>query len=163
MPFSPSLSSQERLEEAAAIAATAVEVHGMMTDVSALVQEQAEGVNQVEAKVDETLERVQEGNKQLTKAAEYQKSYRKKLLLFALCCLALVGVIVIPIVIHYLPSLKASSSGSNSGGGGGGGASASASPSALPSRTLFAPFSSPASGLRGPIEASAPLSNPTGR
>ena len=115
----------------------------MMADVSGMVEQQAEMVDAVEARVDETLERVQAGNTELSKAAEYQRSYRKKLLLAALCVLILIGVVVIPLVIHYLPSLKGGSSSSSSGGGGGGGASPSARP---PSRLLRAPLSAAAPG-----------------
>jgi hypothetical protein len=127
-PRPPSPPLQERAAEAAAIAREAVEIHGMMGEVSGMVHQQAEAVDAVEARVDETLERVQAGNSELVKAAAYQKSYRRKVCLFSMCVVALIGVVVVPIVIHYLPSIN----GGSGSGGGGGGVSPSATPPALP-------------------------------
>lgn len=90
----------------------------MMGDMATAVVEQAVMVDAVEERVDATLASVQAGNKELVTAAKYQSSYRRKAFLACLCVVALIGVIVIPIVIHYLPA--ASAAGSSGGGGGGG-------------------------------------------
>ena len=103
--------------EAASIAREAVEIHGMMRDVSGLVQEQAEAINAVEEHVDDSLAAVQAGNRELTKAADYQRAYRKKCALFGMCIVILIGIIVIPLVIHFLPQLQKNSGGGGSGGG----------------------------------------------
>ena len=88
----------------------------MMRDVSGLVAEQAEAVNAVEEHVDDSLAAVQAGNSELTKAAAFQRSYRKKCFIFGLCIVILIGVIVIPLVIHFLPSLTKANSSSGGGG-----------------------------------------------
>ena len=87
----------------------------MMVDMGEMVTQQGEQIDAVEVQVDATRDSVVAGNRDLERAAEYQASFRKKVCIAVLCVIALLAAIIIPTVIHYLPSAF-------SGGGGGGGA-----------------------------------------
>ncbi len=93
---------QERRKEAEAIAREAVEVHGVMKDLSGLVHEQGEVINKVEENVTSSRDTVVKANQELEQAAAYQRSYRKKCCFFWIIFLIVVGIaaaIIVPIVI----------------------------------------------------------------
>jgi hypothetical protein len=94
---------QERLAEAQAIAQESIELHGMFKDLAVLVNEQSKQLDEVESNVDEAHSSVVAANKELTTAAKYQASYRKKIccVLFLIILVAL--IVIIPIVITQAP------------------------------------------------------------
>ena len=94
---------QERSREATAIAKDAVELRDMMRDMSGMVREQGESVQIIEDHVDATRSEVIEANRELTQAAEFQASYRRKLCIAAMCCLAVLAAVLIPLIIHFFP------------------------------------------------------------
>jgi t-SNARE complex subunit (syntaxin) len=92
---------QERRREAEAIAREAVEVHGVMRDIGGLVAAQGEALVVVEENVTKTVDTVIAANKDLTTAAAYQRSYRKKCLVFICLLLVLAAAIAVPLALHY--------------------------------------------------------------
>jgi t-SNARE complex subunit (syntaxin) len=93
---------QERRREAEAIAKEAVEVNVVMKDLSGLVHEQGETINKVEENVTTSRDTVIKGNQELEKAAEYQRSYRRKCCFFWIIFLIVVGIalaIIVPLVV----------------------------------------------------------------
>lgn len=94
---------EERLAEAQAIAQESIELHGMFKDLAVLVNEQSKQLDEVESNVDEAHSSVVAANKELTTAAKYQASYRKKIccVLFLIILVAL--IVIIPIVITQAP------------------------------------------------------------
>lgn len=92
---------EERRREAAHIAREALEVRGAMQDISVLVAEQGEQINKVEANVDKSVDAVLAANKDLTIAAKYQASYRKKCCFFWLLVLIVIAAIAVPVALHF--------------------------------------------------------------
>ena len=69
---------QERDEAVAEIENTMMEVNEIYRDLGALVNEQGEQLDNIEANMSATEERVESGVKQLVKADKYQKQSRSK-------------------------------------------------------------------------------------
>jgi hypothetical protein len=94
---------QERNAEAQAIAQESLELHGMFKDLAILVSEQSKQLDEVEANVDAAHASVVAGNAELTTAAKYQNSYRKKICCVLFLVLLIIGIVLIPIVITQAP------------------------------------------------------------
>jgi len=92
---------REKNEEIKALERDLVEVNQLMKDVSVLVSEQQGALDSIEGNVEATAVHVQQGNTQLRKAGEHQKSSRKKM-----CCLAILLLIIIIILAVVLGVLK---------------------------------------------------------
>jgi hypothetical protein len=96
-----------------------VELRAMMADMGAMVQEQGEALQVVEEQVDDAKAAVVLAHKDVVTAAAYQKSYRRKVCLALACGIIVIAVILIPLLVHFAPSIF--SGGGSQGGGGGGG------------------------------------------
>lgn len=93
--------SEENAEDAAAIATESVGLRDTMRDLNALVVEQGTSVAKVEENVDKATDKVQAGNVDLTTAAKYQSSYRKKCCAFWILLLLAAGIAVV-LVLHQV-------------------------------------------------------------
>ena len=86
---------QERNEDAEGLERDLEDLAECFVDVSKLVKEQGEGLDNVETQVSETKVQVDEGTRQLRRASEYNTSARwKKLLLAIIICLVIAGIVV---------------------------------------------------------------------
>lgn len=109
--FSPSFSPlQERRKEAEAIAKEAVEVQGVMRDLSGLVHEQGETLTKVEENVTTSRDTVIKANRELEQAAAYQRSYRRKCCFFWIIFLIIIGIAV-AIIVPLVEQAKNSTNG----------------------------------------------------
>lgn len=79
-------------------------MRGVVQDIGGLVKEQGEQLNAVEDHIDETSDKVVRANIDLIQAARYQTSYRRKCAFFWLLVLVLIAVILIPVLLHVIPS-----------------------------------------------------------
>ena len=92
---------QERNQETRAIVTESVALHRLVQDISALVDEQGEALQVVEANVDKSLEKVVAGNVELQIAEKYVSSYRKKCLFFWILVVVLAVCIGVPVGLHF--------------------------------------------------------------
>eukprot|EP00179_Madagascaria_erythrocladioides_P002897 CAMPEP_0198317664 /NCGR_PEP_ID=MMETSP1450-20131203/7114_1 /TAXON_ID=753684 ORGANISM="Madagascaria erythrocladiodes, Strain CCMP3234" /NCGR_SAMPLE_ID=MMETSP1450 /ASSEMBLY_ACC=CAM_ASM_001115 /LENGTH=291 /DNA_ID=CAMNT_0044020893 /DNA_START=25 /DNA_END=900 /DNA_ORIENTATION=+ len=79
-----------------------VQLHQMFVDMSLLVENQGELLNEVEYNTKQTVEKVEEAHAEVVQARDYQKKARKKCFWFTLIIIAIILAIVIPIVITQL-------------------------------------------------------------
>ena len=70
-------------------------------EVSALVEQQGETINNIERLVEDAQHRVHEGGVELVKAHTYQKKARKKKLVCGAILLVVIAIIIVIIVITY--------------------------------------------------------------
>jgi len=76
-----------------------VQVHEIFTDLAKLVDEQGEMIDSIESNVENSVEHVKHGVQEISKASDYQKSYRGKLCFLVLLILFIVGAAVITIYL----------------------------------------------------------------
>ncbi|XP_046573733.1 syntaxin-12-like [Haliotis rubra] len=93
---------REREERIRQLESDILDVNEIFRDLGAMIQEQGETLDTIEANVEKAYGNVETGNEQLVKASQYQKSSRKKM-----CCLLVVFlVIAIIITIILVVTLK---------------------------------------------------------
>ncbi|XP_065175519.1 syntaxin-12-like [Sycon ciliatum] len=80
---------EERATQVQQIERDILEINEIFRDLGALVQEQGTLVDNIEEHIETGHHQVEEGNRQLSKAALYQKKARKKM-----CCLVIVLLVV---------------------------------------------------------------------
>merc|ERR1711983_400156 len=88
---------QERERAVRQLESDILDVNTIFKDLATLVHDQGEMIDSIEANVESTHVRVQEGTEQLRQAETYKNKARKKKL-----CLALVGLIVLGVVIGII-------------------------------------------------------------
>jgi len=94
---------REREERIAQLEADTLDVNEIFRELGALVHAQGEVLDTIDSNVESAASRVEAGNEQLIKAAEYQRKSRKKM-----CCLAMVFVIIAAVVaVVVVLSIKA--------------------------------------------------------
>ncbi|XP_062506218.1 syntaxin-12-like isoform X2 [Corticium candelabrum] len=88
---------REREDAILQIETTMGDVNQIFKDLSLMVHEQGDMIDNIECNVEDAHDRVEEGNKQLVQARKHQKSSRKKMC----CCLTIliIGAIVLTLVI----------------------------------------------------------------
>lgn len=84
---------QDREEQIRALEGDILDVNEIFRDLGAMVYEQGEQIDTIEANVEKAYTDVEQGTGQLQKAATYQKKARKKL-----CCLVLIFVIIAAVI-----------------------------------------------------------------
>ncbi|XP_041366109.1 syntaxin-7-like [Gigantopelta aegis] len=87
----------EREERIRQLESDILDVNEIFRDLGAMISEQGEVIDTIEANVEKTHGNVESGNQQLLQAAKYQKSSRKKM-----CCLLVTFVIIAVIVTIIL-------------------------------------------------------------
>jgi len=94
---------QEREERIRQLEGDILDINEIFRDLGALVHEQGEAIDTIEANVETAYSQVEQGNQQLEQAARYQRKSRKKL-----CILMLILVIIVAIiaVIIYVSMRK---------------------------------------------------------
>lgn len=85
---------REREERIRQLESDILDVNEIFRDLGAMVSEQGEVLNDIEANVERVYSNVEGGNQQLIKAAEYQRKSRKKM-----CCLLVIFLVVTIIVV----------------------------------------------------------------
>jgi len=88
---------QERERSIRQLESDILDVNTIFKDLATLVHDQGEMIDSIEANVESTHVRVQEGTEHLRQAETYKNKARKKKL-----CLALVGLIVLAVVIGII-------------------------------------------------------------
>ncbi|KAL8561692.1 hypothetical protein ACOMHN_054989 [Nucella lapillus] len=84
---------REREERIRQLESDVLDVNEIFRDLGAMISEQGEVLNDIEANVERACSNVGGGNDQLIKAAEYQKKSRKKM-----CCLLVIFLLVVIII-----------------------------------------------------------------
>ncbi|XP_053384911.1 syntaxin-12-like [Mercenaria mercenaria] len=84
---------REREEQIRALEGDILDVNEIFRDLGAMVHDQGEQIDTIEANVEKAYTDVEQGTGQLSKAATYQKKARKKM-----CCLVLIFVIIAAII-----------------------------------------------------------------
>jgi len=90
---------QERERAIRQLESDILDVNTIFKDLATLVHDQGEVVDSIEANIESTHVRVQEGTEHLRQAETYKTRARKKKL-----CLAIVGVIILAIIIGIIAS-----------------------------------------------------------
>merc|ERR1711962_1049366 len=88
---------QERERSVAQLEADIGDVNQIFKDLAAMVHDQGEMVESIEANVESSAIRVNEGSEQLRQAERYQTKARRKKL-----CLAIIGFIILAIIIGLI-------------------------------------------------------------
>ncbi|KAH3882364.1 syntaxin-7-like isoform X3 [Dreissena polymorpha] len=88
---------REREDQIRALEGDILDVNEIFRDLGAMIHEQGEQIDTIEANVERAATHVEEGREQLTKAATYQKKSRKKL-----CCIVMIFVIIAAIIAIIL-------------------------------------------------------------
>ncbi|KAK6190085.1 hypothetical protein SNE40_002021 [Patella caerulea] len=93
---------REREERIRQLESDILDVNEIFRDLGALITEQGETLDTIEANVERTYGNVEAGNQQLDKASQYQKKARKKM-----CCLLVIFLVVAAVVsIIVVVSIK---------------------------------------------------------
>lgn len=87
---------REREERIRQLESDILDVNEIFRDLGAMISEQGEVLNDIEANVERAYSNVDSGNEQLVKAAEYQRKSRKKM------CILLVIFFVIALIITII-------------------------------------------------------------
>lgn len=87
----------DKYRDVLALEASMKELHQMFLDFALLTEQQGEILDQIEYQVQSAAEHIDEGNKHVHTAIEYQKSIRKKQ-----CCLIVIILIILTIVLFAL-------------------------------------------------------------
>jgi len=90
---------QERENEMAQMEADIMDVNTIFKDLSEMVQESGQTIDNIENNVESAVVDIQEGNKQLQKAEEYQSKARKKKIILAI--VVIVIIIIIALIIYF--------------------------------------------------------------
>jgi len=88
---------QERERAVTQLEADIGDVNQIFKDLAAMVHDQGEMVESIEANVESSAIRVNEGSEQLRQAERYQTKARRKKL-----CLAIIGFIILAIIIGLI-------------------------------------------------------------
>lgn len=86
---------REREEQIRALEGDILDVNEIFRDLGAMINEQGEQIDTIEANVDKAYTDVEGGREQLQKAAIYQKKSRKKMCCLMVIFLVIVGVLAI--------------------------------------------------------------------
>ncbi|KAK7099060.1 syntaxin-7-like [Littorina saxatilis] len=84
---------REREERIRQLESDVLDVNEIFRDLGAMISEQGEVLNDIEANVERAYSNVEGGNEQLVKAAEYQRKSRKKM-----CCLLVIFLVVAVVI-----------------------------------------------------------------
>lgn len=84
---------REREEQIRELEGDILDVNEIFRDLGAMIQEQGEQIDTIEANVEKAYTHVEEGTGQLQKASTYQKKARKKL-----CCLVVILLVVAAVI-----------------------------------------------------------------
>lgn len=85
---------QGKYQDVLALEASVAEVHQMFLDLALLTEQQGELLDQIETQVKAASDYIEEGNTELTKAIEIQKSIRQKQ-----CCIIVIVLVIIAVVV----------------------------------------------------------------
>ena len=83
-----------KYQDVLVLEASVVELHQMFLDFALLTEEQGELLDQIEHQVKAAHEYIEEGNENMEKAIETQKSIRKKQ-----CCIIITVFVIIAIIV----------------------------------------------------------------
>ncbi|XP_064634666.1 syntaxin-7-like [Lineus longissimus] len=97
---------QEREEQVRQLEGDILNVNEIFKDLSALVYEQGEVVDSIEANVERAHDNVESGNQQLHQASKYASSYRKKLCYCGIFLAIIVAIVIIIIVVEVEKNKK---------------------------------------------------------
>ncbi|XP_038057807.1 syntaxin-7-like isoform X1 [Patiria miniata] len=93
---------QEREEQIRQIEAAMLDVNEIFRDLSAMVSEQGEVVDSIEANIEKASSNVEGANTQLQTASRYQKKARRKMC----CCIVIMAITALIITIILIVELK---------------------------------------------------------
>ena len=94
LPRTPTPPHPEPQQQLLELAKSMKELLDMFQDMAALVELQGEKLQSIEDNMDNAVDYVEKGNKQLAKAVKYQKSKRKQM-----CCCVIIGLIILAVII----------------------------------------------------------------
>ncbi|GAB6029986.1 LD27581p [Chamberlinius hualienensis] len=94
--------AREREDQIHQLEEDILDINQIFRDLGALVHEQGDTINTIEANIDRTYQTVDAGRQELQKASNYQKSYRKKI-----CCFAvIIAIAAVILTIVLVTTLK---------------------------------------------------------
>ena len=96
----------EREEEVRQLEANVAQVNEMFKDLAHIIEEQGVLIDNIDANVSHAVEEVEEGEKQVDKAAHYQKKSRSKMCCILATSVAILIVVVILIVVPTVLSRR---------------------------------------------------------
>lgn len=85
---------QDKYQDVIKLEQNVAELHQMFLDLALLVEQQGEMLDQIEFQVRTAANYIEQGNVEVQKAIQTQKSARKKK-----CCLLFVGIVIILIIV----------------------------------------------------------------
>jgi len=92
---------REREQAIRKLEADIVDVNQIFKDLGAMVHEQGDMIDSIEANVDTAAVSVEQGNEQLRQASKYQSKSRKKKCILLIICLVILAIIAIVLAIIY--------------------------------------------------------------
>ena len=92
-----------KYQDVLALEASVAEVHQMFLDLALLTEQQGELLDQIETQVKAASDYIEEGNTDLTKAIEIQKSIRQKQ-----CCIIVIVLVIIAVVVGAVVGVQQS-------------------------------------------------------
>ena len=90
---------QEREERIRQLESDILDVNEIFRDLGALVHEQGDVIDTIEANVEQTHGNVEAGNEQLVSASRYQRKARKKMCILAVVLVVIAGVLALIIYL----------------------------------------------------------------
>jgi len=84
----------DKYQDVLTLEASVQELHQMFLDFALLTEQQGDLLDQIEHQVKAASEYIDDGNKDMVQAIEYQKSIRKKQ-----CCIIITVLVVIGIIV----------------------------------------------------------------
>ncbi|CAH1787016.1 unnamed protein product [Owenia fusiformis] len=90
---------QEREDRIRQLEGDILDINEIFRDLGALVYEQGEAIDTIEANVEKAYDNVESGNEQLVQASIYQKKSRKKMCCLAAILFVVAGVVTLIIVL----------------------------------------------------------------
>jgi|EP00605_Chrysophyceae_sp_TOSAG23-4_P002085 t-SNARE complex subunit (syntaxin) len=89
----------DKYQDVLTIEASVAELHQMFIDFALLTEQQGELLDQIEFQVKAASDYIDEGNEEMIKAIEYQKSIRKRQCCIVMGLLVLIGIILLVVMM----------------------------------------------------------------
>jgi t-SNARE complex subunit (syntaxin) len=90
----------DKYQDVLVLEASVAELHQMFVDFALLTEQQGELLDQIEYQVKSASDYVEEGNKEMVQAIEYQKSIRKRQ-----CCIIMIVLVILGIIAGIIAAL----------------------------------------------------------
>lgn len=100
----------DKYQDVLTLEASVAELHQMFVDFALLTEQQGELLDQIEFQVKAASDYVDEGNKEMVQAIEYQKSIRKRQ-----CCILLIILVVLGIIAGIIAAFVTMSKNTTGG------------------------------------------------